>query len=318
VPADSPRRRDRTTAIALAALLVWALALRVWFATPELHAGRFWDERYALENVEALLRDGRWLPVNAFHPTLAHLPQAAVLAVPHGLARATGDPAFAVLQEDGFTPLGYLLARLVQAVLGTLSIYWLFRVGRRLFDCPTGLLAAALLAVVPWHLRQSAFFKPDVLLLLLELVAFDWALAAYERPRTGRFARAGLGVGLAAAAKYNGVTAALPLAAGWLFGPGSRLTFVMRMRGSRFHPSARMVPDEAVSPIAGAVSRLDMYARKIPSSTRNVPCAGTPSSSKAKVPRPGPCESRASATIITAEAPSFRPRQSGVRKLVPA
>ncbi|HUO86259.1 MAG TPA: glycosyltransferase family 39 protein, partial [Thermoanaerobaculia bacterium] len=222
VVANAPTRRSWPWRLGLAALLLWALALRAWMAVPALHAGRFWDERYTLQNVEVVLREGRWLPANAYHPTLAYLPQTAVLAVPHALAQATGDDTFAVLAPRGFAPLAYLLVRLVQAIFGTLSIVWLFRVGRRLFDSPTGMLAAALMAVVPWHMRQSVIFKPDILLLLLTLVAFEWALAAYERPTRGRFLRAGAGVGLAIAAKYNGVAAALPLAAGWIAGPGRR------------------------------------------------------------------------------------------------
>ncbi|HEX2162664.1 MAG TPA: glycosyltransferase family 39 protein, partial [Thermoanaerobaculia bacterium] len=219
----SARRRSDPVVWGLAALVVWALALRVWFATPELHSGRFWDERYGLENVEAHLRHGQWLPANAYHPTLSYLPQLAVLGAAHGLARVAEDPAFAVLAPRfGFTPLGYLLARLVQTVFGALSIVWLYRVGRRLFDPPTALLAAAAMAVVPWHLRQSVIFKPDVLMLWLLLVAFEAALAAYERPRPAGFARAGLAVGLTAAAKFNGAAAALPLAIGWIAGPGRR------------------------------------------------------------------------------------------------
>jgi hypothetical protein len=103
-------------------------------------------------------------------------------------------------------------------VVGTLSVAWLVRVGRRLFDLPTALLAGLLMAVTPWHIRQSALFKPDVLLVWLQLVAFEWSLLAVRSPAPVRSLRAGLGVGLAMAAKYNGGPIAVPLAVGSLLG----------------------------------------------------------------------------------------------------
>ena len=62
-------------------------------------------------------------------------------------------------------------------------------------------------------------------------------------------------------------------------------TFVMRMIGSRDQPSARIVPFDS-RPIVAAVSRLMRYPTKVPSFTAQPSDAGTPSSSKPKVPRP--------------------------------
>lgn len=214
-----PLRTLRWPSVALVALLAWTFAVRVWFAAADPTLWRFWDERYGLANVAAFLHSGVPSPVNAFHPTLSYLPQALLLGAFRLAARWTGWEALVVLRgDDAFTPLAYLLVRLSMVVFGTLSVAWLVRVGRRVFDLPTGLLAGLLLAVAPWHIRQSALFKPDVLLVWLQLVAFDWSLRAVRAPGRGAYLRAGLGVGLAMAAKYNGGPAAIPLAVGSLLG----------------------------------------------------------------------------------------------------
>ena len=101
--------------------------------------------------------------------------------------------------------------------------------------------------------------------------------------------------------------------------PGRMLTLVMRMMGSRFQPSARSVPPERLAPIVCAVSRELRYPVNKPLVMIGVHCAGTPSSSKANVPRPGPCSGRASATTFTKSVPYRRFLSlSRVRKDVPA
>ena len=114
------------------------------------------------------------------------------------------------------TAAGYWWCRLLCVVFGTLSIYWLFRVGRCSFGVHTGIAAAALLAMVPWHVRQSTVFKPDILMLLLVLVSCEAAQRVAASPTLRRHLAAGAAVGLAAAAKYNGAASALCLVAATL------------------------------------------------------------------------------------------------------
>jgi len=204
-------------------LLAWSLALRVWLVTPDLTAGRFWDERYGVMNLRALLQDGELHPVKGFYPGLSYLPQAVPLAGAELLFRLTGWKAFAIFDGAGeMTPTGYFLCRFLQALAGTLSLYLTFRIGRRLFSPGVGLLAALLLAGVPWHLRQSVIFKPDIVLTAACLLAFELSLAAAERPEWRRFVKAGGAIGLALAAKLSAGPIAIPLMLAALGGGGWR------------------------------------------------------------------------------------------------
>lgn len=135
-------------------------------------------------------------------------------------------------QIFGFTPFGW---RFMVAVLGTLSVLMLCRIGRRLFRSTfLGCLAGALLAVDGLHFVMSRTALLDLVLMFFVLAAFgcllidrDWArrrLAAalpvdgdgVLRPDTGvaeglRLGRrpwriaAGISLGLAFATKWNGL-----------------------------------------------------------------------------------------------------------------
>jgi hypothetical protein len=209
---------QRTVWILLGLLLVWSFGLRLWDASVGLNVGRFWDERYGLYNIGSLLRGGGLRPVNGFHPSLSYLPQAAVLWVSDQLHEMTGNPIFEVFARRGFTSTTYFLCRLTQVVMGCLSLLMTFVIGRRLAGSRVGLLAAFLLSIVPWHIRQSVIYKPDILLVLITLVAFYLSMRAVSRPSLGSYLAAGAAIGLALSSKFNAGPIAIPLtvAAFWL------------------------------------------------------------------------------------------------------
>jgi hypothetical protein len=207
----------RTVRFLLGVLLFWAFALRAWNATPDLTSTRFWDERYGLQNIELLLRDGQWRPAHGLHPGLSYLPHALVLKGSDLLYQITGNESFAVLQtKGGFTPTAYLLCRLLQVVFGTLSLFLVYLTGKRLGGNRLGLLAAFLLSVVPWHIRQSVIYKADMVLLLAIVLAFYLSLRAIARPTLAMYAATGVAIGLAMAAKFNAGPAAIPITLGTL------------------------------------------------------------------------------------------------------
>jgi hypothetical protein len=213
----------RRTLLALVLLLAWSFSLRVWFATHDLTIHRFWDERYGIANIRALIVDRELRPANGFHPGFSYVPHAALCAASEALHGLTGREIFAIFPESGdMTPTGYFLCRFLQALAGTLSIYLTWRIGRQLFSPGVGLLGALLLAIVPWHLRQSVIFKPDIFLVATSLFAFDRSLAAAARPSRNRFLQAGASIGLSLASKLNAGPIAFPLMVAALAGGGWR------------------------------------------------------------------------------------------------
>lgn len=81
----------------------------------------------------------------------------------------------------GFTPFGW---RFMTAVLGTLSVLMLCRIGRRLFRSTfLGCLAGALLAVDGLHLVMSRTALLDLVLMFFVLAAFGALLVDRDRTR---------------------------------------------------------------------------------------------------------------------------------------
>lgn len=209
----------------LALLLLVSGTLMVWHGSAEPHAGRFWDERFGFANVRSLLATEGTGPANAYYPSLSYLPQTAVLWLSQNLSELIGVEALSIYDPkriDGWSTTAYFLVRGVSALFGVLAVATAYRVGSRLFEPRVGLLGAVLFAVQPALVQSSAIFKPDVLVAWLVLVVFLWSLDAALHPSGGRYAKVGVGVGLAVAAKYTGVGAALPVVVGSLgAGPGA-------------------------------------------------------------------------------------------------
>ena len=212
---DSTAEPQRWIGIALAALLLLSLALRTWDASQGLNASRHFDERFPLKNISGLLRHGEIRPRHAFYLSLSYLPQAGVLAASQWLYEVTRYPPFAIYGEtsDGYSPTAYWLCRMVNVIYGTLSLWFLFLIGRRLYSPGVGLLAAAVLAAFPRHVLSSTEFKPDILVIFLVTLTFWWTIAAAFRPTLRRFLLVGFGIGLGVSTKYTAIASALPITA---------------------------------------------------------------------------------------------------------
>ena len=201
----------------LGLLLLWSLAVRVFFSWPDPTMNRYWDERYNAGNVAVVLAYDQWRPWRTHYPSLSYLPHAATLKI-YETARAlpwlsSAPKTFGIAPDERpfLTPVAVRVCRIIQALLGTASLLVVFLIGRQLFGAPVGLGATFLLAVTPWHFTLSGFFKPDIMLVLTSLLAL-YAMLQVRRTESLRgYAVAGALVGATVAAKWNGAAVALPL-----------------------------------------------------------------------------------------------------------
>jgi 4-amino-4-deoxy-L-arabinose transferase-like glycosyltransferase len=202
----------RSTRYWLIGIVVLGAALRffgIWFGLSYPLARP--DEETAMGL--ALAMQGGDLNPRFFHwPSFALYFFAALYAAASAVRR--------VLSLDPLSGVDHvLLARGAVACAGTLTIVVLFRIGRRVADAHTGVVAALLLAVAILHVRESHFAMTDVIMTLLLTSSLALLLRALDeegetaesRWRAFRaFAGAGLAGGLATSTKYS---AAVVLAA---------------------------------------------------------------------------------------------------------
>jgi 4-amino-4-deoxy-L-arabinose transferase-like glycosyltransferase len=224
-PPDSPTRDVISPpplsvgeGLGLAVILLVAAWLRVWHVGASLPYAVGVDEPEIMERVVRMMKTGNFNPRFFDWPSLTmyvHLVTASVAFLAGAMRGAWNS-----LTQVGAADF-YIYSRTVTAAFGTASVGALFFAARR-WGTGTAVLAAAIFAVVPHHVRESHFVLADVPTTFFVVVALVTALRAYERPTLAAFSIAGLVVGLAASCKYNGsisvvmpVIAALAAGGGW-------------------------------------------------------------------------------------------------------
>jgi len=203
----------RSSRIALAAVLVGGAILRFWGLGQGIPFAVGVDEPEIIDRVVRMMRTGDLNPHFYDYPTLYIYVQLLVACVNFVLGASMG----AWRSLGAVTPADfYLWGRATTAIIGALTVYVVYQIGLR-WGTRHALLAAALLAVMPNHVRESHFVLTDVPATFLVTLAFLLSLAAHEKGTPRAFAAAGAVAGLAAGTKYYaGVVALLPLAAAYL------------------------------------------------------------------------------------------------------
>jgi 4-amino-4-deoxy-L-arabinose transferase-like glycosyltransferase len=98
----------------------------------------------------------------------------------------------------------FVVARVVAAVLGTISVGLVYLAGARFFNRTIGLLAAAILSVAFLPVFYSHLALNDVPTLAPVALSLYGIAGVMRRGRKRDYAIAGIGIGLAAATKYTG------------------------------------------------------------------------------------------------------------------
>ncbi len=205
----------------LGAILLAALALRLYgvsFGLPALYDP---DEPTFVLLALRMLHDRTLDPGWFGHPGTTTIASLALIDL-IVLAAGTITGRFADTAAFGRTvyadpTLVFLPGRLFIVLCGLLCVLLTFAVGARLFDRRVGLLAAALLAIDPLHVRYSQIIRTDVHATVFMLLCVLCSIGIARRGRLIDMAGAAVCVGLACATKWPAAAIGVcPLAAGLL------------------------------------------------------------------------------------------------------
>lgn len=256
----------RQASLTLGAILVGAAALRFIGLGAGIPYAIGVDEPQILDRAVAMMRSGSFHPHFYDYPTLFIYAQLVTACLRFMAGAMAGEwHALADVSPADF----FLWGRAVTAALGTLTVLLVYLIGLRWGTRPA-LLGAALMAVMPLHVRESHYILTDVPVTFFVALTLLLALRAHEQPRAGMFAWAGAAAGLAAATKYPGALAlVLPLIAVWMT-PATRPS---RLAGLLATTAAAAIAFLLAAPytVLDLPAFLDGYARLMYSYTGTVP-----------------------------------------------
>ncbi len=201
----------------LAGISLVALGLRLYavdWGLPDVHHP---DEPYILNRALAFAK-GDLNPHNFLYPTLYFYVLFAWEAAFFVVGRVSGMySSLAAFEREYFVDPSHLVVagRALTALFGVAAVIAVYRFGRRLFDGPTGLGAALLLAVAPFAVRDAHYIKHDVPVTLFVVLAqaacarlvADPAAAARRWP----WLLAGGMAGLATSTQYYAFPVVVPI-----------------------------------------------------------------------------------------------------------
>jgi 4-amino-4-deoxy-L-arabinose transferase-like glycosyltransferase len=178
-------------------ILIIAAALRLWGINHQIYT----DENKVV-TPSVLLAKGQQHPLlypkGSYYPHFYHYILGVAflpLALAHLPYPAAGDTL------DAYT----LTARIVTALIGVLTVWLVYRLGKSLANQNTGLLATAIFALLPLHVKYSHYAHVDVPLTAVALLAMLAAVRIWHTGQRRWYVITGLLVGLCGATHYTGL-----------------------------------------------------------------------------------------------------------------
>lgn len=219
--------REHWRIVWLSIIVAMAAALRFWSLGYGVPYAVGVDEPEIMVRVLAIMRTGDYNPHFFHYPGLIfylHLPVAIARFV---VGAAAGEWRTLAAIETGDL---YVWSRGLSAAFGVLTVVVVYRIGLR-WGQRQALIASALMAVMPLHVRESHFVLADVPATFFVAVTWLLSLRAEEQGQYKPFVLAGAAAGLATAVKYHvGAFILLPLLTAST--PGRPLSRTMTLTGA--------------------------------------------------------------------------------------
>jgi 4-amino-4-deoxy-L-arabinose transferase-like glycosyltransferase len=208
----------RTPSLLIVTVLVVAALLRFWHLGSGIPFAIGVDEPEIVNRAHGMMKTGDFNP-HFFDYGGLYIYLQLLVACVRFIFGAAVQGLWRSLDQS--TPADfYLWGRAVTAILGTATVLVVYNIGTR-WGARHALLAGGLMAVVPYHVRESHFVLTDVPLTFFTTLTMLLTLRAHESERMSRYAWAGIAAGLAAATKYNGgLVLFLPILSAALAKPG--------------------------------------------------------------------------------------------------
>src|SRR3954468_10024448 len=187
--------------IALLLILVAAATARLWHLTAGVPHAVGIDEPQVIDRAIRILQTGDWNTHIFDYPSLVIYVHAVVAIFRFLWGALNGE--WNSLDAFSITAI-YTTGRFVAAMIGVGTVWAVYRLGTAMASADVGLLAAAQLAVLPMHVRESRFILTDVPMTALTTLAMLFTVRAMRLGTLRAYAWAGAMCGFAAAAKYNG------------------------------------------------------------------------------------------------------------------
>ena len=189
-------------------IIFLAFIIRLWginYDLPEINRYLFETDEQQILTIAMGFGMGDFNPHSFQHPGMYYYLLFFLFAIFYLVGKLAGfssSPAdFANLffnHRTGF----YLIGRGTNVIFGVLSVYLIYKIGRKMFGPKTGLLSALFLAVMPLHVLLSHTIKPDILATLFFLLSLYYALDIAAKGTIAAYIKASMFAGLAFGTRY--------------------------------------------------------------------------------------------------------------------
>jgi len=103
----------------------------------------------------------------------------------------------------------YLISRVINAIVGAFTVVVMFKTAKTVFPKSMAIIAALLIAILPYHVGESHKALLEPALVLTMLLVYLYSIKIIKNPTLKNYILAGVFIGLSTSIKYNGFLSAI-------------------------------------------------------------------------------------------------------------